>query len=89
MKNPSLLWSQGALWLIDHGARLGFQHDWPRVTEESPRLNGWQLGGHVLQSRATELQAEDAALALRLDRGELESALDAVPDDFLSVTRRG
>ena len=28
VKNPNLLWSQGALWLIDHGASLGFQHDW-------------------------------------------------------------
>ena len=35
VKNPNLLWSQGALWLINHGASLGFQHDWPRVTEQS------------------------------------------------------
>jgi len=74
-KNPNLLWSHGALWLIDHGASLGFQHDWPRVTEQSPRSNGWQLGRHVLQSRATELQV-------------VESALDAVPDDFLSEDGR-
>ena len=88
VKNPNLLWSEGALWLIDHGASLGFQHDWPRVTEQSPRSNGWQLGRHVLQSRATELQVVDAALASRLHRGELESALDAVPDDFLSEDGR-
>ena len=87
-KNPNLLWSHGALWLIDHGASLGFQHDWPRVTEQSPRSNGWQLGRHVLQSRATELQVMDAALASRLHRDELESALDAVPDDFLSEDGR-
>jgi len=83
VKNPNLLWSHGALWLIDHGASLGFQHDWRRVTEQSPRSNGWQVGGHVLWSRATELQVVDAALASRLHRGELESALDNVPDDFL------
>jgi hypothetical protein len=82
VKNPNLLWSHGALWLIDHGASLGFQHDWRRVTEQSPRSNGWQVGGHVLWSRATELQVVDAALASRLHRGELESAVDAVPDDF-------
>jgi len=84
VKNPNLLWSQGALWLIDHGASLGFQHDWRRVTEQSPRSKGWDVGGHVLWSRATELQVVDAALASRLHRGELESAVDAVPDDFLS-----
>jgi hypothetical protein len=84
VKNPNLLWSDGALWLIDHGASLGFQHDWQRVTEQSPRSNGWQVSGHVLRSRATQLQVVDATLASRLRRGELESALDAVPDDFLS-----
>jgi len=83
VKNPNLLWSHGALLLIDHGASLGFQHNWPRVTEQSPRSNGWQVDSHVLRSRATELQLVDAALALRLQRGEVESALDAVPDDFL------
>ena len=83
LKNPNQLRSHGALWLIDHGASLGFQHDWPRVTEQSPRSNGWQVGEHVLRSRATQLQVVDAALASRLHRGELESALDDVPDDFL------
>src|SRR4030095_5177203 len=83
VKNPNLLWSHRALWLIDHGGSLGFQHDWPRVTEQARRSNGWQVGGHVLRSRATQLQEVDAALASRLHRGELESALDAVPDDFL------
>ena len=83
-KNPNLLWSHGALLLIDHGASLGFQHDWPRVTEQSPRSRRWQIGSHVLRSRATELQVVDTALAARLHRSELESALDAVPDDFVA-----
>ena len=54
------------------------------MTEESPRARGWQVGGHVLQSRATRLQLVDAALASRLHRGQLELAVDAVPDDVLS-----
>jgi hypothetical protein len=36
-KNPNLVWSQDRLWLIDHGASLGFHHRWSNVTEESPR----------------------------------------------------
>jgi hypothetical protein len=83
VKNPNLLWSDGALLLIDHGASLGFQHDWPRVTEQSPRSSRWHAVSHVLHSRATELEALDPALAARLHRGELESVLDNVPDDFL------
>lgn len=87
-KNPNLLWSHGALWLIDHGASLGFQHDWTRVTEQSPRSTAWQIGDHVLRSRATQLEAVDAALESRLHRDELESTLDAVPDEFLATDGR-
>jgi hypothetical protein len=84
VQNPNLLWSHGQVWLIDHGACLGFQHSWPKVTEETPRASGWQLRGHLLRSRATRLSALDDALAARLRRGVLEAALEAVPDDFLS-----
>lgn len=85
VKNPNLLWSQKQLWLIDHGASLGFHHDWTRVTEDSPRGSSWPAKDHVLRSRATQLCRVDEALAARLDRRTLESALAAVPDDFLSV----
>jgi HipA-like kinase len=84
VKNPNLLWSHGQLWLIDHGASLGFHHDWTLVTEDSPRASTWRVKDHVLESRATQLWRVDEALAARLDRGTLESALAAVPDDFLS-----
>ena len=82
-KNPNLLWSHNQLWLVDHGAALGFQHDWRAVTEASPRSGRWSVKDHVLRSRATRLTAMDESLAARLHRGALESALDAVPEDFL------
>jgi hypothetical protein len=83
LKNPNLLWSEGQLWLIDHGAALGFQHAWSRVTEDSPRACGWSAATHALHGRATRLQSVDAALTQRLSRTVLETALDAVPDDLL------
>jgi hypothetical protein len=83
MKNPNLLWSHGQLWLIDHGASLGFHHDWGSVTEDSPRASVWSARTHVLRSRANLLMV-DGMLAARLDRGTLESALVAAPDEFLS-----
>src|SRR4029453_8969435 len=86
--NPNLLWSHGELWLIDHGASLGFHHDWPRVTEESPRAHRRPTRGHVLQALATRLHLVDEPLAARLPRGVLESALDLVPDDFLAEVGR-
>jgi HipA-like kinase len=83
-KNPNLLWSHDRLWLIDHGASLGFHHRWCDVTEESPRARGWPLTNHVLQSQATRLPLIDNALATALDRTVLQSAVDAVPDEYLS-----
>ena len=85
-KNPNLMWSQDRLWLIDHGACLGFQHQWSNVTEESPRARSWSPSTHVLGSRATRLAIIDLALAGLVDRTVLESAVGAVPADYLSMT---
>ena len=84
MKNPNLLWSQRQLWLIDHGASLGFQHAWSRVTEQSPRAHGWPAASHVLYGRATLVRSVDEVLMPRLSRDVLQSAVDAVPDGLLS-----
>jgi len=82
-KNPNLLWSHDQLWLIDHGASLGFQHDWHRVTEESPRSTGWDARRHVLHERAVQLAHLDDELSALLPRTVLESAVQQVPDEFL------
>ncbi len=87
-KNPNMIWSHGQLWLIDHGASLGFHHDWSLVTEDSPRRRGWNVSNHVLSPRATRLSLVDEALATRVDRQTLESAVEEVPDDFLSERDR-
>ena len=84
MKNSNLVWSLRQLWLIDHGACLGFQYAWSRVTEQSPRADGWSAASHVLYGRAERLRFVDEPLADRLSRDVLQSALDAVPDDLLS-----
>ena len=84
-KNPNLLWSLERLWLIDHGACLGFHHRWRDVTEESARARSWRLGDHVLGSQATRLPLVDGALAGLLDRSVLQSAVDVVPDEYLSA----
>jgi hypothetical protein len=83
--NPNLLWSHGTLWLIDHGACLGFQHDWAAVTEGTPRVPGTFLDRHVLLAYRPGLQDVDASLAARLSRGVLESVVDAVPVEFLTA----
>jgi hypothetical protein len=82
-RNPNLLVSGQDLWLIDHGATLGFQHNWAAVTELSPRRSVGREAGHVLASRATRLVEWDGSLAARLAREVIRAAVQTVPDDFL------
>lgn len=82
-RNPNLLVRGKGLWLIDHGATLGFQHNWAAVTEQSPRRGIGRGASHVLASRATRLTEWDHPLAARLEREVIRAAVQTVPDDFL------
>jgi hypothetical protein len=84
-RNPNLLWSHDRLILIDHGASLGFQHRWAGLNEESPRARGWSISSHVLESRATRRAQVDGELAACLNRAALESAVGAVPEEYLGA----
>lgn len=83
-RNPNLLLRRGRLWLIDHGAALGFHYDWPGVREEAPRRAWAPRRPHVLAERAVIVQELDALLADQLGRDVLEAAVAAVPDAFLA-----
>lgn len=80
--NPNLLWSDNGLWLIDHGSSLGFQYNWPRVTEQSPE-RPFRLASHMLLSRASDLPQFHDEMTKRMSRETLRAAVRAVPDDFL------
>jgi hypothetical protein len=83
--NPNLLWWSGHLWPIDHGACLGFQYAWGRVTEASPREPRLMPDAHLFESGVPrdDLRAADETLAPRLNRDVLEAAVAAVPESFL------
>ena len=81
-RNPNLMWWRDRLWLIDHGAALGFQYGWSSVSEESPRRST-AFDPHVLRDRAGNLEAWDDIFAARLDRSAVEDAVAGVPDEFL------
>lgn len=84
-RNPNLLWWADRLWLIDHGAALGFQYDWARVSEDSPRAAGLGPEAHLFESVTSTdaLRAADEALAPKLTREVVDRAVAAVPDSFL------
>jgi len=80
-RNPNLLWSGGALWLIDHGAALYWHHDWNGSTAGSDRPFPL-VRDHVLLPCADTLPAAGSTLRVRLDDATLERVLGLVPDDW-------
>lgn len=87
-RNPNLLWCYEGMWLIDHGAALGFQYAWDAVTEESPRRPFVVWEPHVLHDREDVVCEWDELLATRLTRETIEEAIAAVPDTFLEPLLR-
>lgn len=81
-RNPNLMLSGDKLWLIDHGAALGFQYAWSSVTESSPRRPD-VFEPHVLRDRVTDLAEWDTIFATRMERDVIERAVAEVPDGFL------
>lgn len=83
-RNPNLMWWKDTLWLIDHGASLGFQYAWSSVSELSAGLPMPTYEPHLLRDRINDLPAWDEILAPRLSREVLDEAVSQVPDDFLA-----
>ena len=82
-RNPNLMWWRNRLWLIDHGAALGFQYAWSSVSESSTGLPMVAHEPHLLRDRVTDLDAWDDIFAARLTREVIEDAVLQVPDEFL------
>jgi hypothetical protein len=85
-KNPNLLWSGGALWLIDHGAALYWQHAWDGGTASATARFG-MIGQHVLLPFAGDVAATAPWLTAGLGDAALAGALAAVPDAWLAHPR--
>ncbi len=96
-RNPNLLMWHGDLWVIDHGAALVWQHAWARpdgpavrdgrVTDEAITAAARRfldLSDHVLAGAGGDLGAARRQATATLTRDDLEAALAAVPDEWLS-----
>jgi hypothetical protein len=85
-QNPNLVYSDRRIWLVDHGAALRFQYDWPQVTEDSPRAVRPEADPHLFASSVSpsDLAGWDEILATRITRDVIEAAVAAVPDTFLT-----
>ena len=82
VKNPNLLCWHGRLWLIDHGAALGFHHTWGDYRERS-RTPFAYIRHHVLLQWAKALPDAWAALAERITPAAIADAVAAIPESWL------
>lgn len=82
-RNPNLLWWQGELWLIDHGAALYWHHDWDGGLEGAERRFPL-VRDHVLLPLADALPPAAAWLAEGLTDARIEAALADVPAAWLA-----
>lgn len=92
-RNPNLLWWQGDLWLIDHGAALYWHHGWEpagapaQIAAELAASAGRpfsRAGEHVLLPFADRLPQAGEALAAALTDEVLGRAVALVPDAWLT-----
>jgi hypothetical protein len=83
-RNPNLLWWQGDLWLIDHGAAMYFHHDWQGGTAGADRAFA-MVRDHVLLASADSLAAAGDDLVRALTDETLRAAVALVPDAWLTT----
>jgi hypothetical protein len=88
-RNPNLMVCDRKPFLIDHGAALYAQHDWPSVDETRTRAPFPLIKDHVLLANAGDLRAIDEEMSTRITGNIIRDVVAAVPDDlFISETIR-
>ncbi|MFH0517824.1 HipA family kinase [Streptomyces sp. M41] len=82
-RNPNLLMWQGELWLIDHGATMIWQHNWPGA--EASAARPYDASDHALRPFAPDITGAAADLAPLVTEDLLAEVTAAVPDAWLSA----
>jgi hypothetical protein len=81
-RNPNLLWWRGEVWLIDHGATMIWQHNWPGAEKSAARP--YDASDHVLKPFAPDVAAAAADLAHRVTEDLLAEVTAELPDVWLA-----
>lgn len=84
-RNPNLMVCGRKPFLIDHGAALYAQHDWPSVDEARTRAPFALIKDHVLLRGSGDIGKADAELSDRLAEDVIRGVVAAVPDELLST----
>ncbi len=83
--NTNILIWNAQPWLIDHGACLGFQHDWSSLSEDAPR-EVYDDSRHLFADHAGLLDERDLDLADAMTRDAVFHAVGVVPDELVVAT---
>ncbi|GGQ92425.1 MULTISPECIES: HipA family kinase [Streptomyces] len=81
-RNPNLLVHRGDLWLIDHGATMIWQHNWP--TAETSAARPYDAGDHALAPFAPDVAAAAAELAPLVTADLLAEVTARIPGVWLA-----
>ncbi|MFG2283315.1 HipA family kinase [Streptomyces asoensis] len=81
-RNPNLLVHRGDLWLIDHGATMIWQHNWP--TAETSAARPYDAGDHALAPFAPDVAAAAAELAPLVTADLLAEVTGRIPGVWLA-----
>lgn len=81
-RNPNLLCWHRALWLIDHGAAMGFHHAWDGYLERS-RTPFAHIRHHVLLRWARAIPDAWARMHARLGPDVIAAVIAAIPEAWL------
>ncbi|MGW6737231.1 HipA family kinase [Streptomyces sp. NPDC055013] len=82
-RNPNLLMWQGELWLIDHGATMIWQHNWPGAQASAERP--YDASDHALARFAPDVRAAAAELAPLVTEDLLAEVTAEIPDAWLAA----
>jgi hypothetical protein len=84
-RNPNLMVWEREPYLIDHGAALYAQHDWPSVDEARTRSPFPFIKDHVLLRQSASIEAADEEMAAAMSESAIRRAVGAVPDDLFEA----
>ena len=82
-RNPNLMVWERQPYLIDHGAAMYAQHDWPSVDEARTRAPFQLIEKHVLLAISDDIAKADEEMAPLLNDETIRESIDNVPDDLL------
>ncbi|MFC8872184.1 HipA family kinase [Streptomyces sp. NPDC057148] len=80
-RNPNLLWWQGEVWLVDHGATMIWHHNWPGA--EASAARPYDASDHALACFAPDIRSAADALAPLVTEELLAEVTAEIPDVWL------